>query len=422
MGATLAEKIIARAAGRPRVVPDEIVWANVDVAMIQDSGGPRRLAPALGRLGARVWDPERLVVVSDHYVPAADIAAAEILSFTRKWAAANGISRFHEGEGISHTLMVEKGYAQPGMLYAGGDSHSCHAGVLGCLALGFGSTDMLGVLVTGRVWLRVPATIRVELDGRLPVGLTAKDVILSLIGEHGMDGALYRVLEFGGSGLLNLSVGERSVLTNMCAEIGAKTGIIPADGVTLEFLRESGVKVAEDPPQSDPDASFVENWTRDLSKLEPMVACPHTVDNVVPMSSIGSIAITRAYVGACTGAKYEDLRMIAEVLRGRKVADGVRLLVAPASRRALQAAIADGTLETIMDAGADLMAIGCGACPGLGNGVLGPGDVCISTTNRNFRGRMGSPDASVYLASPYAVAASAVAGRIADPREVLGRG
>ncbi len=417
-GMTVAQKIIARAAGRDHVGVDEVLWVDVDVAMMHDSSGPRRIWPAMERFGVGVWDPDRIVLVCDHYVPANNVSAAEILQTTRSFATAFGIERFHEAQGIAHTLMVEKGYARPGMLYTGSDSHTCTAGVMGCLALGVGSTDILGVVTTGRTWLRVPHTISVVIDGSLPDGVTAKDLILTIIGDRGMDGALYKVLEFSGSTVDMMSVQERSVLTNMCAEIGAKTGVIPADSVTVEHLAALGIS-AEEGPVSDADAMFSDVWRYDAASIEPVVARPDRHDDVVAISELEEPAIGRAYIGSCTGAKYEDLAMAARVLHGRRVADGVVLQVAPASRAALQQAMTDGTAATLMEAGAHILSTGCGACPGIGAGILAAGEVAISTTNRNFRGRMGSPESSLYLASPYAVAAAAVAGRIVDPRELL---
>jgi len=416
---TLAQKIIARAAGRESVEPDEVLWVDVDLAMMHDSSGPRRIWPALEKLGVDLWDRDRIVLVCDHYVPANTVAAAEILQTTRNFAKAFGIERFHEAQGIAHTLMVEKGYAQPGMMYVASDSHTCTAGVMGCLALGVGSTDILGVVTTGRTWLRVPHTIRVQVDGVLRPGVTAKDLILTIIGDKGMDGGLYQVLEFVGSAIEAMSVQERSVLTNMCAEIGAKTGVVPADQVTVDHLAALGIDV-ERGPTSDPDAEYSQTWQYDADSIEPVVARPNRHDDVVAISSLGEPAVSRAYIGSCTGAKYEDLAMAAEILRGRQVADGVVLHVAPASRAALQQAMADGTAQALMEAGAHLLSTGCGACPGIGAGILAAGEVSISTTNRNFRGRMGSPDSSLYLGSPYSVAAAAVAGRIIDARELMG--
>ena len=416
---TVTERIIARAAHREVVYPGEILWVDVDLAMMHDSSGPRRIWPALERLGVGVWDRDRIVLVCDHYVPANTVAAAEILQTTRRFAEVFGIKRFHEADGIAHTLVVEKGYARPGMMYLGSDSHTCTAGVLGCLALGVGSTDMLGIVTTGRTWLRVPHSIRVQVDGELSTGVTAKDLILTIIGDKGMDGGLYRVLEFVGSAIDTMSVQERSVLTNMCAEIGAKTGIISSDRVTVEHLAALGVD-ADESPTSDAEAVYEQTWTYDATDIEPVVARPNRHDDVKSISTLGEPVVTRAYIGSCTGAKYEDLAMAAEVLRGRQVADTVLLQIAPASREALQQAMDDGTAQSLMDAGAHFLSTGCGACPGIGAGVLAAGEVSISTTNRNSRGRMGSPESSLYLGSPYSVAAAAVAGRIIDARELIG--
>ena len=416
---TVTERIIARAAHREVVYPGEILWVDVDLAMMHDSSGPRRIWPALERLGVGVWDRDRIVLVCDHYVPANTVAAAEILQTTRRFAEVFGIKRFHEADGIAHTLVVEKGYARPGMMYLGSDSHTCTAGVLGCLALGVGSTDMLGIVTTGRTWLRVPHSIRVQVDGELSTGVTAKDLILTIIGDKGMDGGLYRVLEFVGSAIDTMSVQERSVLTNMCAEIGAKTGIISSDRVTVEHLAALGVD-ADESPTSDAEAVYEQTWTYDATDIEPVVARPNRHDDVQSISTLGEPVVTRAYIGSCTGAKYEDLAMAAEVLRGRQVADTVLLQIAPASREALQQAMDDGTAQSLMDAGAHFLSTGCGACPGIGAGVLAAGEVSISTTNRNSRGRMGSPESSLYLGSPYSVAAAAVAGRIIDARELIG--
>ena len=419
MGMTVTEKIIARAAHRDRVQPDEILWVDVDLAMMHDSSGPRRIWPALERLEMDVWDPDRVVLVCDHYVPANTVAAAEILQTTRKFANAFGITRFHEADGIAHTLMVEKGYAQPGMMYLGSDSHTCTAGVMGCLALGVGSTDMLGIVTTGQTWLRVPHSIRVQVDGEFSTGVTAKDLILTIIGDKGMDGGLYRVLEFGGSAIDAMSVQERSVLTNMCAEIGAKTGIVPSNRITVEHLAALGID-ADKGPSSDLDAVYEQVWNYNATDVEPVVARPNRHDDVIPISSLDKPAVTRAYIGSCTGAKYEDLAMAAEVLRGRHVAETVLLQIAPASREALQQAMDDGTAQALMEAGAHFLSTGCGACPGIGAGILAAGEVSISTTNRNFRGRMGSPESSLYLGSPYSVAAAAVTGKIIDARELIG--
>lgn len=420
MGATLTEKILARAAGVAAVRVGEIVTCRVDLALLLDSGGPRRIWPRLKELGAGVWDPERIVLCTDHFTPAVDAESAAILKLTRDFAKAYGISRFFDMRGIGHVVLAEQGLLAPGMFAAGGDSHSCMGGAFGCFMAGFGAIEMTGVVVTGEIWIQVPETLRVNWTGRFGPGVAAKDISLFLCRELGMENA-GRVIEYGGDTVRGLSMWERMVLTNMAAELGAETGLVEADPVTLDALRAAGREPAADALswRSDADAAYLGVHEFSASKLAPQVAGPHSPANTRSVDEYRGVAVNQAYIGACVGAKLSDLRMAAEVLRGRKVASGTRLLVAPASTRAMAEAAADGTLATLTDAGAYLLPTGCGACAALGAGILGDGEVCVSSTNRNFRGRMGANSAEVYLASPYTVAASAVAGRIADPREFL---
>lgn len=417
---TLAEKIVARASGRASVVPGELVTVAIDLAMAHDSSGPRRWRPALERLGARLWDPDRVVIVSDHYAPASDAASAAILDETRRFAADYGVRRFHDGQGICHVVLPERGHLRPGMMAAGGDSHSCTAGAYACLMIGFGATDMVGVVVTGRTWLVTPATARVELRGAFQPGVAAKDVMLLLAREMGQDNAGH-VIEFAGPAVSAMPMGGRMTLCNMAAELGADTALIAADRATLDDLAAHGADVGPDALdwRSDPGAAFASVRRHDLAALPPQVAAPHSPANSADVAAHAGEPVTLAYVGACVGAKLDDLAMAAEVLRGRRVARGVRLLVAPASADVAARAARSGALASLLDAGAELLPSGCGACAGMGPSRLGPGEVCISTTNRNYRGRMGDASARVYLASPYTVAASAVAGRILDPRELL---
>ncbi len=419
-GATLAEKIIARASGRHRVEPGEIVTCHVDLAMMHDSGGPRRVKPVLERLGGRIWDPDKVVVISDHYVPAVDAQSAAILDLTRRWVAENGIRHFYDMQGICHVVLPERGHLRPGMFVVGGDSHSPTGGAFGCFMFGVGATDMAGVLVSGETWIRVPATIRIRIDGVFAPGVSAKDVVLHLCARLGMGGAQYQAVEYTGSAIGTLPMAERMTLANMAAELGAQTGLIAADEVTADYIRASG----NDPGdftrwQGDADAGYRQVHHVDASALSPQVAAPHSPANAAPVDDYGQIRVDQAYIGACTGAKLEDLHMAAAVLRGRQVAENTRLLVAPASRLIAAAAAADGTLATLLEAGAVIMPSGCGACAGYGAGILADGEVCISSTARNFKGRMGGQKSRVYLASPYTVAASAVAGVIADPRPLL---
>jgi 3-isopropylmalate/(R)-2-methylmalate dehydratase large subunit len=419
-GHTLTEKILMRASGRASVRAGDIVVARVDLAMLHDSGGPRRVAPYLERLGARVWDPDKVVLVTDHYVPAVDLQSAGILSLTRRWAQDNGIKRFHDMQGICHIVLQENAHLRPGMLAVGGDSHSPSGGAVGAFMVGIGATEMAGVLVTGEIWLRVPATVRVEWDGALPAGVCAKDMMLVLCRDLGQNND-YKAIEYTGSTIAALPMAERFVLCNMSAELGAKTGLIAPDATTLAEIRANGGEVDSGALgwRSDDDAVFERVARFDATRLSPQVAAPHSPGNTTDVDRVGRVRIDQAYIGACTGAKLTDLHMAAEVLKGKKVAPHVRLLVAPASTRTTQIAASDGTLAALTEAGAILLPTGCGACAGYGAGVLGENEICISSTARNFKGRMGDPSSQVYLASPFTVAASAVAGYVTDPRALL---
>ncbi|MFP6730914.1 MAG: 3-isopropylmalate dehydratase large subunit [Alphaproteobacteria bacterium] len=420
MGRTLAEKIIARAAGRETVSPGEIVTCTVDLAMMHDSGGPRRVKPILERLAATVWDSDKVIVVSDHYVPAVDAESAAILDLTRKWTADNGIRNFYDMQGICHVVLPERGHLRPGMFVVGGDSHSPTGGAFGCFMFGVGATDMAGVLVTGETWIRVPGTIRIDIHGALADGVSAKDIILHLCARLGMGGAGYQAVQYTGDTISTLAMQERMTLSNMAAELGAQTGLIAPDETTTAYIRKAGGDPGDAANwQSDDDASYLATHRVEADKLAPYVAAPHSPANSAPVNEHAGVAVQQAYIGACTGAKLDDLHMAARVLKGRLVARGTRLLIAPASTRTTATAAADGTLAILTEAGAILMPSGCGACAGYGAGILADGEVCISSTARNFKGRMGSSSSKVYLGSPYTVAASAVAGRIADPRDLL---
>jgi len=418
--ATLVEKIISRAAGRASVKPGEIVTCAVDLALLLDSGGPRRIWPRLKELGADVWDPDKIVLMNDHFVPAVDAQSAAILKLTREFAAEFGIEKFFDMQGIGHVVLAEQGLLSPGMFACGGDSHSTNGGAFACYMAGFGAIEMTGVVVTGEIWLQVPETIRVNWDGELQRGIVAKDVSLRLCRELGMDNA-FRTIEFGGSTVREMQMPERTVLTNMAAELGAETGLIEVDAVTVAALEAAGQEVADNVLSwcSDADAEYLATHNFDAATLVPQVAAPHRPSNSGRADDYCDVHIDQAYIGACVGAKLTDLHMVAEVLNDRKVASGTRLLVAPASKQVMAMAAADGTLATIVGAGANLLPTGCGACASLGAGILAEDEVCISSTNRNFQGRMGANSSQVYLGSPYTVAASAVAGRITDPREML---
>ena len=411
MKQTLAQKLVARAAGRTSVAPGEIVTCKVDLAMVHDSSGPRRLKPMLERLGAKVWDPAKLVVITDHYVPGYDEESRRILRIARDWVREAGVERFHDAEGICHVVLPQKGYLRPGMFAVGGDSHSPTGGAFAAYMFGVGATEMLGVVVTGEIWLRVPHTIAMHFDGALAPGVCAKDVMLFLIGRFGLDGGQYQAVEYRGPAIRTLDMQERMTLCNMTAELGGQTGLIASDGVTRDYLN-GDIEIWE----GDPGASLLAEHRFDARDIAPQVAAPHSPANTRPVTDFDE-PLDLAYIGACTGAKLNDLRMAARVFRNRK--SRIPLVVAPASRLDQELAEREGTLRVLLDAGAELLPSSCGMCAGYGERVLPENAVAISTTARNFRGRMGAASAQVYLASPYTVAASALAGRIADPREVL---
>ncbi len=420
MAMTLTEKIIARAAGRDAVTPGEVVICRVDLAMMHDSGGPRRVKPILDRLGANVWDPSKVVVVTDHFIPAVDAESAAILDLTRAWVTEQEIASFYDMQGICHVVLPERGHLRPGMFVVGGDSHSSTGGAFGCFMFGVGATDMARVLVTGETWIKVPETIRIRWNGALSAGVCAKDMMLAACARLGMDGGDYQAVQYAGTAIEAFPIPERMTLCNMAAELGAQVGLIAPDAATAAYLAEAGAGAVDlDAWQGDEDAEYQTTHDFNAGTLEPQVAAPHSPANAAPADASAGIAIDQAYIGACTGAKLVDLRMAAAVLKGRRVAPGVRLLVAPASVRETARAAAEGTLAVLTDAGAVLMESGCGACAGYGAGVLADGEVCIASTARNFKGRMGAATSKVYLASPYTVAAAAATGEIRDPREFL---
>lgn len=417
---TLAQKIIARACQRDTVEPGEIVTCKVDLVLMHDSSGPRRVKSRLEALGARVFDPSKVVLVSDHFVPATDAESAEILALTRRWAKEQQIGHFYDMQGICHMMLPQQGHLQPGMFLVGGDSHSPTGGAFGTFMVGIGATEMTGVLATGEIWIKVPHTIRINWDGQLQPGCSAKDIMLFLCARLGMNNN-YKVMEFGGSTVSAMSMYERMVLCNMSAELGGKTGIIAADNTTLDWIRQTGQPVAADALSwhSDAAANYEAVHHFDASTLVPQIAAPHSPENTHPVTAFDRVPIHQAYIGACTGAKLSDLHMAAAVLKGRKVNPGTRLLIAPASLKTTNAATKDGTLEILTEAGAILLPTGCGACAGMGAGAIANGENCLSSTSRNFKGRMGSADSNVYLGSPYSVAAAAVTGEITDPRQFL---
>ncbi len=417
MGKTFAEKVLARKAGLPEVAPGQIVEAEPDLGMSHDNTAA--ILKIFGKLGLeRIRNPERFVVILDHVVPAAQVQYAENHKEIREFVRTQGIRFYDVGRGICHQVVVEEGLARPGWLILGADSHTTTYGALGAFAAGIGRSEMAALWATSKLWLKVPATIRIELTGKLPELVTAKDVILYLIGKLGADGALYRSVEFTGPLVERMSISERLVLCNMVAEMGAKNGYVAPDEATFSYLRERGVAEYE-PIYPDPDAEYERVLRFDLSDLEPQVARPHTVDNVVPISEVEGTRVDQVLIGTCTNGRIEDLRLAAEVMGGRPVAEGTRLLILPASREVWVQAAREGLLERFATAGALVLNPGCGPCLGAHQGVLAPGEVCLSTSNRNFKGRMGSPEAEIYLASPAVAAATAVTGVITDPRKLV---
>jgi methanogen homoaconitase large subunit len=410
MAQTLAEQILSHAAGRP-VRAGDLIVVEPDLVMAHDS-----LAPAIIRIMKeqleveRVRYPERVALVMDHVAPASTVGVANSQNLVRRFAREQGARLFDVGRGISHQVLVEERLARPGMVIVGSDSHSTSYGAVGAFGTGMGSTDIALVLATGRTWLRVPETIRVTMRGRFQRGVDAKDLALKVGRELTIAGATYCSVEY--HGLDHLPLAGRQTLASMAVEIGAKAGIVPPSPAHLDGF---------DIPQwlrVEPDAPACRELAINLDTLQPQVAVPHAVDHVVDLADVGGTPVSVVFLGTCTNGRYEDMRDAATLLQGRRVASGVRMVVSPASSRELQRAIADGTLSALVEAGAILTPAGCGPCMGRHQGTLADDDVCLSTGNRNFRGRMGSPSSRIFLASPQVAAATALTGVITDPREV----
>ncbi len=415
---TLAQKLIARAAGRDHVAIGEIVNCRVDLAMFHDSSGPRRLKPMLEELGAQVWDKSKVVLVMDHYVPEQDDDSRRIVRIAREWAADQQLPHVYDSIGICHVVLPQKGHLRPGMFAVGGDSHSPTGGAFGAYMFGIGATEMLGVVVTGELWVRVPETLRMHWTNRLPAGLTAKDMMLHMIGRFGMNGGAYQAIEFCGPAVQALSMQERMTLSNMSAEMGSQVGLVAPDATTRDWLAAHGAPGVQVEGWHTDEGAICTTHEFDAATLAPQVAAPHSPANTRPVDAFGDVAIQAAYIGACTGAKLDDLRAAASVLKGHRVPAGFSLMVAPASVQDQEQAEREGVMGALREAGAQVLATACGACSGYG-GSIPDGANVIATTARNFKGRMGSPTARIYLASPYTVAAAALRGRITDPREVL---
>lgn len=402
-GKTIAEKILSKHSGHDAVA-GEIVICGIDRIMMHDANGPLAIRAFRDMGGTKVFDPDKVVVIFDHCTPPSNEKLSNIHAFLREFVKEQGVHFFESGKGVCHQLMVERGFVKTGDLVVGSDSHTCTYGALGALSTGLGATDIATAMLTGKLWFRVPQTIRVELKGELPAMCSAKDVILSTIGLFSAKGGNYKSVEFYGDYMEKSSWSQHLTMTNMLVEMGAKCGFTCCSQLGIE---------------ADPDAVYAETVEIDLSKFEPVVAKPHTVDNTCPVSEVEGTVIQQAVLGSCTNGRFEDLQTAADILRGKRVHDNVRLLVLPASETILRQAAVSGVLADLIDAGATICTPGCGVCVGTLGGVPADGETVISSTNRNFKGRMGNNKASIYLASPETVATSAIAGRITDPRRLL---
>jgi 3-isopropylmalate/(R)-2-methylmalate dehydratase large subunit len=411
----IIEKILANASEKPEVSSGEIVEANIDVAMTHDLTGPLAIK-SFREIGAKkVWDRNKIVIILDHLVPASSVISAGLHKIVRNFAEEQNIENFYDvgRGGVCHQIMPEKGHVRPGEVIVGSDSHTCTYGAFGTFATGIGSTEMAAVFATGKLWFRVPEVIKVNVTGKLPELVSAKDLTLHIIGKIGADGAIYKGLEFVGSTIRDMTIDSRMVLTNMAVEMGAKAGLIEPDQKTLDYV-QSRTDKPFNPIKSDPDSLYEKIVDVDASELEPQVAVPHSVDNVKPVSEVENVKVDQAFIGSCTNGRLEDLRVAAQILKGKKIARGVRLVVIPASQEIFLKAINEGLVRTFMEAGATVGNPNCGPCLGGHMGILAEGEVCISTSNRNFIGRMGSTKSFVYLASPATVAVSAISGKITD--------
>lgn len=419
MESTVTEKILARSSGNEKVKPGDVVWADVDVALTHDVlGGPAYSIFKDSFGDTDVWDSKKIVITPDHYVPNKDIDSAKLYSRVKEFVEEQEIQNFYplEGKGnygICHVMLPMEGHVRPGEVVVGTDSHTCTHGALGAFATGIGTTDMANVFKTGDLWFKVPETLKFTVDGRLPKNVMSKDFILKVIGDIGVKGALYRSMEFTGPGIRSMPIDERFTVSNMAIEAGAVNGIIEPDDKTLRYVKRKTDKDF-DPVYSDPDAEYGDVKHYDLSSLEPQVAKPSLPENREPARNM-DVEVDQAYIGSCTGGKMHDFVQAAEVLEGEETDDGVRLIVVPSTQDMYDELERRGLIKTFRNAGAVIGPPTCGACLGGHMGVLAPGEVCISSTNRNFVGRMGHPDSRVYLSSPKTVAASAIEGKITAP-------
>ncbi len=417
MGKTLAEKILSlKSHGEAKA--GDVVIADVDLAFVQDTTGPLTIRQFKESGFEALAKPQQAVVFLDHAAPSPAQQLSNDHILLRRFAGKAGCPIYDVGEGICHQLMAEN-FANPGDVIVGADSHTVTAGALGAFATGMGSSDVAVALALGKIWFRVPESFLIELNGAFPRGVYAKDLALYLIGQIGADGANYRALEFRGEALARMTMSQRLTIANMAVEAGAKVGLFPSDKITRDFLREHGRGDKYRPLSADTGANYEQVIPVNLSQLEPMLSLPHAVDNVRSVAQVKGVKIQQAFIGTCTNGRLEDIAVAGEILKGKKRHPGTRLLVAPASKQVLIQAMEKGHIQSLIEAGAIILPPGCAACLGLHQGVLGDGEVCLSTANRNFKGRMGNPEAMIYLASPATVAASVMKGEITDPREFV---
>lgn len=418
MGMNMSEKILARHAGLEKVEPGQLVVCPLDLVMANDVTGPPSIKE-FEKIGKPVFDSEKIALIPDHFQPAKDIKSAELAKIMRDFARKNKIKHYYEAGrvGIEHVILPEFGIVAPGMLIIGADSHTCTYGAVNAFSTGVGTTDLAVGLATGKAWFKVPEAIKVHVTGKKPKNITGKDVILTLIGKIGVDGALYKSLEFSGEGVSELSMTDRLTISNMAIEAGAKAGIFPFDEVTKNYV-DRRTRINYEPAVADDDAKYCQTVEINLSELKPVVALPHLPENVKPVDELGEIKIDQVVIGSCTNGRLDDLNIAAGILRGHKVHENVRCIVIPGSQEIYKEAVRCHWIDIFIDAGCVVSCPTCGPCLGGYMGILSAGERCVSTTNRNFRGRMGHVDSEVYLAGPQVAAASAILGRIATPEEV----
>jgi len=415
MSMTMSEKILAKASGQEKVEAGEIIMADIDIAMVHDLTGPLTLQSLEQINTDKVWDPDKIVIPFDHQVPADSLDAAKNHQIMRDFVKQQGIKNFYDVyEGVCHQVVPEKGHALPGTVIVGSDSHTCTNGALGAFSTGIGSTDMAMVFATGQLWFKVPETIQYNISGKLPENTTSKDIILHIIGEVGQDGATYKACEYAGETVKTMEMSDRLVMSNMAIEMGGKTGLVEPDKITDEYLKNRTNKPYTK-FTTDSDASSLEVMDIDVSQLEPQVACPNYVDNVKPASECEDVEIDQVFIGSCTNGRLKDLEQAARILKGNKIKEGVRTLVIPSSRTIYKQALEKGLMDIFVEAGALVCNPCCGPCLGGHIGLIGDGEVSLSTSNRNFKGRQGSPEGKVYLSSPIVAAESALTGHITAP-------